>query len=296
MTQTQRSRSRTVPTRRISFEESLRGPAPALRRRRRPDPEPPRRRRCRPCSPTARTSSCARSATTATRSPIPSSSARSPASSARRPCTAASTGPSTTGSTELGYPTKRVERFTPRGLALRERLLPPIVEPGRHRRARALHRHPGRARAQRRGGPGSCSATTRSRNLFLWHALEESEHKAVAFDVYRAVGGSERIRVLDHELMRFGFVVGMAVQVLAVAARRPRHLPPRPSCVAAGAASVARRSCSATLWHQLRDYNRPDFHPDDRDTTELVERVAGRAVRRRGHAQRQLAVAGTTAA
>ena len=32
------------------------------------------------------------------------------------------------------------------------------------------------------------------RDLFLWHALEESEHKAVAFDVYRAVGGSERTR------------------------------------------------------------------------------------------------------
>ena len=30
------------------------------------------------------------------------------------------------------------------------------------------------------------------RNLFLWHALEECEHKAVAFDVYKAVGGSER--------------------------------------------------------------------------------------------------------
>jgi predicted metal-dependent hydrolase len=25
------------------------------------------------------------------------------------------------------------------------------------------------------------------------------------------------------------------------------------------------------LWDQLKDYNRPDFHPDDRDTTELVE-------------------------
>jgi predicted metal-dependent hydrolase len=26
------------------------------------------------------------------------------------------------------------------------------------------------------------------------------------------------------------------------------------------------------LWDQLRDYNRRDFHPDDSDTTELVER------------------------
>jgi hypothetical protein len=25
------------------------------------------------------------------------------------------------------------------------------------------------------------------------------------------------------------------------------------------------------LWRQLRDYNRPDFHPDDRDTGRLVE-------------------------
>jgi hypothetical protein len=26
------------------------------------------------------------------------------------------------------------------------------------------------------------------------------------------------------------------------------------------------------VWHRLRGYNRPDFHPDDHDTTELVER------------------------
>jgi uncharacterized protein len=26
-----------------------------------------------------------------------------------------------------------------------------------------------------------------------------------------------------------------------------------------------------SLWAQLKAYNRPDFHPDDSDTTELVE-------------------------
>ena len=52
-------------------------------------------------------------------------------------------------------------------------------------------------RARRRA---TCSATTRCSNLFLWHALEESEHKAVAFDVYKAVGGTERMRVVDDEL------------------------------------------------------------------------------------------------
>ena len=37
-------------------------------------------------------------------------------------------------------------------------------------------------------------------DLFLWHALEESEHKAVAFDVYRAVGGTERMRTVTMDV------------------------------------------------------------------------------------------------
>lgn len=32
--------------------------------------------------------------------------------------------------------------------------------------------------------------------LFLWHLAEEVEHKLVAFDVYRAVGGSRRTYAL----------------------------------------------------------------------------------------------------
>lgn len=39
-----------------------------------------------------------------------------------------------------------------------------------------------------RGAPESVQ------NLFLWHAIEETEHKAVAFDVYRAIGGSDKVR------------------------------------------------------------------------------------------------------
>ena len=33
------------------------------------------------------------------------------------------------------------------------------------------------------------------RPLWLWHGLEESEHKAVAYDVYRAAGGGYLNRV-----------------------------------------------------------------------------------------------------
>ncbi|WP_150698531.1 metal-dependent hydrolase [Pandoraea terrae] len=39
-------------------------------------------------------------------------------------------------------------------------------------------------------------AEPKMRLLWRWHAAEETEHKAVAFDLYRALGGSERRRVL----------------------------------------------------------------------------------------------------
>jgi predicted metal-dependent hydrolase len=95
---------------------------------------------------------------------------------------------------ELGYPTKRVERITKRGLAMRERAL----SAKSNLAATAALEHFTATLAEL----VLSSEETRDlfgheavRDLFVWHALEESEHKAVAFDVYKAVGGSERLRV-----------------------------------------------------------------------------------------------------
>ncbi len=41
--------------------------------------------------------------------------------------------------------------------------------------------------------------------LWLWHALEETEHKSVAFDVYVAVGGSRRMLRTTMRLVLFRF-------------------------------------------------------------------------------------------
>ena len=171
---------------------------------------------------------------------------------------------------ELGYPVKRFERLTKKGLAIRERLLPPASNLA----ATAALEHFTATLAEL----VLSSQETRDlfghdevRNLFLWHALEESEHKAVAFDVYKAVGGSERMRVWTMKLLRFGFVVGMTLQVIISmlgdrATYRPRTL--------WRSLRRVRRSpiVDRALWRQLKDYDRPDFHPDDRDTTELVRR------------------------
>ena len=192
---------------------------------------------------------------------------------------------------QLGYPTKRVERFTAKGLALRERLLPPVSNLA----ATAALEHFTATLAEL----VLSSEETRElfgydevRNLFLWHALEESEHKAVAFDVYRAIGGSERVRVLTMNLMRFGFVAGMALQVLLSLLGDPDTYRPgklRRSWRTFRRSPLVHRD----LWQQLRDYNRPDFHPDDRDASELIERWRDELFGARGTLNDKLA---TTAA
>ena len=92
--------------------------------------------------------------------------------------------------------------------------------------------------------------------------------------MYKAVGGSERLRTFTMNLITVGFLLD----------RGPDgHLGPqgpgRPQAPHAVAeleeVPHARRSSSKTVWRKLRDYNRADFHPDDHDTTALVSRAAG---------------------
>lgn len=169
---------------------------------------------------------------------------------------------------ELGYPTKQVEWITRKGLAIRER----IATPKANLAATAALEHFTATLAevvltdedtQRAFGADPM------RDLFLWHALEESEHKAVAFDVYKAVGGGERTRVITMHVLRFGFVIGMvAGTILSLLGDRAtyRRGALRRSWRDLRSSAVLKKD----VWVRLRDYCRHDFHPDDYDTTELV--------------------------
>lgn len=169
---------------------------------------------------------------------------------------------------QLGYPAKRTERFTKWGLAKREKMLSPhsnlaataALEHFTATLAEIILTDPDARRLV-----GSQEVT----NLLLWHALEESEHKAVAFDVYQASGGSERTRTLTMNIVCIGFVGGMTLQsIISLLGDRDTY---RPRTLAR---SVKRLRQSPFLrravWRQMRDYNRPDFHPDDQNTDALV--------------------------
>jgi predicted metal-dependent hydrolase len=171
---------------------------------------------------------------------------------------------------ELGYPTKEVEWLTRKGLELRTRFAPPIANLAataalEHFTATLAELVLTNEQVRRHFGHPAVA------DLFVWHALEESEHKAVAFDVYKAVGGSERVRVWTMRAIRVGFVLGMGIQILFSLLRDRDAYKPR---ALFRSWRGFRRSplMSRQLWNQLKDYDRPDFHPDDRDTVELVTR------------------------
>lgn len=107
------------------------------------------------------------------------------------------------------------------------------------------------------------------RDLWVWHALEESEHKAVAFDVFQQVSGSYALRVrvmVVSTLFFIGFVSYSHVRLLKARGllgdvrgqlRNIDYL--------WGRRGLFRRLIPAYL-----DYFRPSFHPNDRDTTALL--------------------------
>jgi predicted metal-dependent hydrolase len=171
---------------------------------------------------------------------------------------------------EMGYPTHRVSRMAKAGLRRNERLFPPKVQLAmtaalEHYTAALAETLLTDPRAQELLGE------TEVRSMLLWHALEESEHKAVAFDVYRQVVGDERFRI---RMMRFttcAFLTAVVGHtVLSLLADRATYNPRR----LGHSLAELRHSpfLSRTVIRRLRDYNRVGFHPDDHDATELLER------------------------
>lgn len=169
----------------------------------------------------------------------------------------------------LGYHTKFVERLVRRTITFREKHTPPITNLA----VTAALEHVTATLAElvlTNPDTQASFGDDAVRHLFMWHALEESEHKAVAFDVYRAVGGSERMRIVTMKVARYGFLITTALQVMiSLLFDRATY---RPGALRKSWGYMRTQPMlSKQVWRDLKAYERKGFHPSDIPNDELIE-------------------------
>ncbi len=102
------------------------------------------------------------------------------------------------------------------------------------------------------------------RRLWEWHSAEESEHRATAFDLYRALGGDHRWRVGTFRFVLRLFLWDLARQTLRNLWQDGSWW--RPSTWRGAAVFLFGRDgflrVSRPCW---REYRREDFHPSQGD-------------------------------
>jgi uncharacterized protein len=120
--------------------------------------------------------------------------------------------------------------------------------------------------------------------LWLWHAVEESEHKAVCFDVYQAVFGKGVLSYLHRVLIMFITSVNFMLTLLfAVTLIRKKGTKDQKTPVIDGPQN---KPPSRNSWREPSlvgglleivplklyfDYYRPSFHPWDYNNVHLIE-------------------------
>jgi predicted metal-dependent hydrolase len=120
------------------------------------------------------------------------------------------------------------------------------------------------------------SQDEKGRALWMWHMLEESEHKDIAYDVYQVLSGNYLLRISGFFMAFITLMLGVGAGALMLPFfRQPRNL------LSLSFWKEAKESWSllfgpkrgvfgSSLPH-IFDYLRLDFHPNDHDTTAYLE-------------------------
>jgi len=131
------------------------------------------------------------------------------------------------------------------------------------------------------------------RRLMEWHAVEELEHKAVAFDVLKEISPSYVVRIAGMGMATFvlgGFWIFATHELLKQdgsslreAARELEELRKEGERLAKergrSAGSVGQPITTGVFLRGIREYLRPGFHPNDRDHSTLIAETLERLKR-----------------
>ncbi len=121
------------------------------------------------------------------------------------------------------------------------------------------------------GQPGDwfAHAAPTLQTLWRWHAAEEAEHKAVAFDLYTALGGSHRRRIHAYVLVMCFFGLDATSQTLSNLRRSGQLFKPSTWWEAARFL-FGRHGATWRLARPTLAYLRRGFHPSQHGTPTLA--------------------------
>ena len=108
-------------------------------------------------------------------------------------------------------------------------------------------------------------------DLLFWHAVEEIEHKAVAFDVYKECEGSEKTL---HGAMRIGtvmFVARLSAYMVALL-WWTRTVPSFKDIREFYSFMFGDKGLISSIRKPYMQFFKPGFHPWDRDDSHLIEK------------------------
>jgi predicted metal-dependent hydrolase len=120
------------------------------------------------------------------------------------------------------------------------------------------------------GDPMTGHAEPLMQQLWDWHAAEEMEHKAVAFDVYRAVGGDEKLRKRALRLATVFLFWDVIVGVIYML-RHDRKMWSWKVWSQGWKFLFFKGGILRRVWPGYKEYYREGFHPWQRDTRELLD-------------------------
>ncbi|HTQ76702.1 MAG TPA: metal-dependent hydrolase [Burkholderiales bacterium] len=108
--------------------------------------------------------------------------------------------------------------------------------------------------------------------FWKWHAIEEIEHRSVAFDVYRECVDDEELRRRTMAFVTVFFCTVSALRTVYMM-KKTGHLLDVRAWTGGLNRLLGRRGVLRRAFPLYRAYYRPSFHPDEHDNRAAVERA-----------------------
>lgn len=110
----------------------------------------------------------------------------------------------------------------------------------------------------------------KAKSLILWHAMEETEHRAVVFDVYQHTGGGYLTRLLAMTVVSAG-IAPVVLYGMLQCLRQDGQLLNMASWQRFLKSYCGRDGFFTEILPELLSYYRPGFHPNEQDPSEILD-------------------------